>query len=133
MKYIDSVPRPAEYRMNASERDEEEEEEEEGSSSQLLCFQSDCLTNSQNTVDLSNVHTRSVGFLRGVEKRERRGRSAVWKHNLRMRENGGKNVACNIFLNRRPSCLNISYTAPLGRAYKCLCYCLVAHTVSLPN
>lgn len=91
MKYIESVPRPGAYRINAREP---EKEEEEGNSSQLLCLKkSDCLTNSQNTVDLSNVHTRSVRFLEvgGVEgRRERRGRSAVWKHNLRIRETGKK-------------------------------------------
>lgn len=63
------MPRPGAYRINVSKP---EKEEEEGNSSQLLCLKkSDCLTNSQNTVDLSNVHTRSVRFLEvggGVEK-----------------------------------------------------------------
>lgn len=35
IKYIDSVPRPGAYRINASKP---EKEEEEGNSSQLLCL-----------------------------------------------------------------------------------------------
>lgn len=39
-----------------------------GDSSQLLYLKNDCLTNFQNTVDLSNVHIRSVRFLKGWRK-----------------------------------------------------------------
>lgn len=72
------------------------------SSSLLLCLKHDCLTNFQNTVGLSYVHTRSVRFLQEVEEGRGRGRSAVWEHNSRIRENG-KNVGHNIFPNRRPN------------------------------
>lgn len=118
-----------------------------GNSSQLLCLKCNRLTNFENTVHLSYVHTRGVGFLNGWrEAGGEEGQQFGKKKNFRIRENG-KNVGHNIFLNTRPnewpsrccealwcaSCLNISYTAPLGWAYKCLCYCFVTHTVSVPN
>lgn len=82
--------KPGEYRTNEKEQKKEGED-----LSQLLCLKHDCLTNFQNTIDLSNVHTRSVRFLKGWE-REGGGRPAVWKHNFGIRENG-KNVGHNIF------------------------------------
>lgn len=109
------------YSFYAKERDlgnigqmrKERGEEEEGRSPQLLCLKHDCLTNFQNTVDLSNVHTWGCW----VSERAEAGRGEEGQQfgsRTSASEKNGKNVAHNICLDRRPSCLNISYAAPLG-------------------
>lgn len=92
----------------------------------------DCLTNFKNAVDLGNVHTRSVGFLKGCG--EGGGEEGQQFDCITSKSQKMEKMLPIIFCRTDGHLVKIYHLQHLwGRAYKCLCYCSVAHPVSPPN